>query len=884
MIRAILSGGTSLFALSVTLAATNANAQTETEGIADVVVTGQRSSIETAQQIKQNAEQIVDSIVAEDIGKLPDNNVAEALQRISGIQIDRNYGEGSNIAIRGLTQVRTELNGRDIFTANDGRGLSLEDVSAELLAGVDVYKNPSAEMIEGGLGGTVNLRTRRPFDYDGRKLAAGVQYNQYDLVDKGDLALSGLFSDRWQTGIGEIGLLVNLSQQDGAFRQDTISVEPWWEQADIPGFVGTTVSVPHGAGTNTTIGDRKRKTGALALQWAPNDDVEVYAQALRSDYDFFWRDYSFFAFTGDTAIQGFGNFVFNDRNEMVSGTFQNVPVDSNTSLTQRNSITNDYSVGATWDLSPTLKLATDFQYVTATTDSTRYIVNTGIDVTPRFNMDLSGNLPQLSVTDASGAEGYLSDVDNYDGWRWHLDNKDDNKGTEFAWRSDVDWTLDNTFLRSFRAGVRYTDRAAKNKGGVFRFMCLNGCAGTPYSQYPGTEVVVNPISDFFRGDSLTFGQTLTASDTMVGDYEGTLALLGATPLVFGPNNINTQGENSYATYGVLRFETDRIPLDGNFGVRLVRTKVESVGVVNDLANPGNFLPLDVKQKYTDVLPSLNVRWKFSGELQLRVAMSKAISRPAFNDLSPNLSLGVGANPSNPDRTGSAGNPNLTPLDAKQFDTSLEWFFSRSSLLYGAVFYKKVDGFIADGVFDEQYPDAFTGTVQTFRVTRPVNGDNGKIKGIETGYTQFFDFLPDPFKGFGVQLNYTYVDSEAPSPNAVDTNGNQLIVPLEGLSKNSYNAIVMFEKPRFSARAAYNWRSDWLVTTAGNGTGNLPVYNKGFGQLDGSLRFSVNDSWSISLDGINLLDTRQESYLGYTSRFRDWHINDRRYGITVRTSL
>ncbi|SON79049.1 conserved hypothetical protein [Xanthomonas phaseoli pv. phaseoli] len=139
-------------------------------------------------------------------------------------------------------------------------------------------------------------------------------------------------------------------------------------------------------------------------------------------------------------------------------------------------------------------------------------------------------------------------------------------------------------------------------------------------------------------------------------------------------------------------------------------------------------------------------------------------------------------------------------------------------------------------------------------------------------------------GFGLQTNYTYVDSEAPSPTATDTNGQSLTVPLEGLSKNSYNAILSYETSRFQGRVAYNWRSDWLVTTAGNGTGNLPVYNKGFGQLDASLRFNINDVWSISLDGVNLLDTRRESYLGVESRYRDFVINDRRYGLTLRASL
>lgn len=561
------------YAQDATTTATPASAAT-TQQLDTVQVTGTRSSVTKAQLVKQNAEQIVDSIVAEDIGKLPDNNVAEALQRISGIQISRNYGEGSAIAIRGLTQVRTELNGRDIFTANDGRGLSFEDVSAELLGGVNVYKNPSADMIEGGLGGTVDLRTRLPFDYDGRKIAGSVQYNYYDLADDGKPAFSGLFSDRWQTGIGEIGILVNYSQQKSPFRQDTISIEPWYTQTDLPGYEGQGVSVPHGAGINTTVGERERKTGAFAMQWRPNDAVEVYTQVLRSDYDFSWHDYSFFALTGANPMQGLPGIQVNNRNEFVNGSFQNVPTESNTSLTERHSVTTDYSLGAKWTVNEKLTLSTDFQYVDATTTGTRYILSTGQVTSPQFNVDFRGDLPRLSVTDASGAEGYLADVNNYNGWRYHLDNKDDNKGTEFAWRSDMDLAFGSDFVRSFKAGVRYTDRDAETKGNIYRFMCINNCDGAPFSQYPGIGVMTNPITDFFRGQSHAFGPTLTASDAAVANYQQTLAAFGASPLEFAPNNINTQNEKTYAAYGVLRFGVDgEIPFDGNIGVRVVRTEV-----------------------------------------------------------------------------------------------------------------------------------------------------------------------------------------------------------------------------------------------------------------------------------------------------------------------
>lgn len=867
------------YAQDATTTATPASDAT-TQQLDTVQVTGTRSSVTKAQLVKQNAEQIVDSIVAEDIGKLPDNNVAEALQRISGIQISRNYGEGSAIAIRGLTQVRTELNGRDIFTANDGRGLSFEDVSAELLGGVNVYKNPSADMIEGGLGGTVDLRTRLPFDYDGRKIAGSVQYNYYDLADDGKPAFSGLFSDRWQTGIGEIGILVNYSQQKSPFRQDTISIEPWYTQTDLPGYEGQGVSVPHGAGINTTVGERERKTGAFAMQWRPNDAVEVYTQVLRSDYDFSWHDYSFFALTGANPMQGLPGIQVNNRNEFVNGSFQNVPTESNTSLTERHSVTTDYSLGAKWTVNEKLTLSTDFQYVDATTTGTRYILSTGQVTSPQFNVDFRGDLPRLSVTDASGAEGYLADVNNYNGWRYHLDNKDDNKGTEFAWRSDMDLAFDSDFVRSFKAGVRYTDRDAETKGNIYRFMCINNCDGAPFSQYPGIGVMTNPITDFFRGQSHAFGPTLTASDAAVANYQQTLAAFGASPLEFAPNNINTQNEKTYAAYGVLRFGVDGdIPFDGNIGVRVVRTEVGSQGVRTGTdAEGGGLIPVDAQQTYTDVLPSLNLRWMLSDQLQWRFAASRGISRPTFDKLNPNLSLSTGTSNGASTFTGTAGNPSLEAVKADQFDTALEWYFGQGSMMYGTLFYKKVEGFIANAVFNEVYDG------QVWQITRPVNGDSGKIRGAELGYTQFFDFLPGWLSGFGLQTNYTYVDSEAPSPTATDTNGQSLTVPLEGLSKNSYNAILSYETARFQGRVAYNWRSDWLVTTAGNGTGNLPVYNKGFGQLDASLRFNINDVWSISLDGVNLLDTRRESYLGTESRYRDFVINDRRYGLTLRASL
>jgi len=219
------------------------------EASPDIVVTGFRKSLSTAQAIKFNSDQFVDSITATDIGKLPDKNIAEALQRISGIQISRNYGEGSAIAIRGLTQVKTTLNGRDVFSGSGGRSLSFEDVPSELLAGVDVYKDPSAKEIEGGIGGLVNLRTRMPFDEKGFVLSASMGANYFDLSKEPRFNGSVLASKTWSdTPIGEIGVLVDVSYYESAFRRDQATIEPYVPTTAIPGRLGETLSVPDGAG------------------------------------------------------------------------------------------------------------------------------------------------------------------------------------------------------------------------------------------------------------------------------------------------------------------------------------------------------------------------------------------------------------------------------------------------------------------------------------------------------------------------------------------------------------------------------------------------------------------------------------------------------------
>ena len=254
-----------------------------------ITITGQRAALDSAQQLKKNADEVVDSIVAEDIGKLPDKSITEVLQRIPGVTIDRTMSradpehfsvEGSGVSIRGLSWVRSELNGRDSFSSTGGRALNFGDVPPELMAGVDVYKNPSAEQIEGGISGLVNLRTALPFDIKGQRITGSVE-GTYSELKKGKARPAGsiLYSNRWQTGIGEIGALVNFASSRSVTRTDAFQVEPYYPVADAE--PGRTVWIPKGAQWRTLDFDRKRQGTYGALQWKKDNSLKSHLTWFR---------------------------------------------------------------------------------------------------------------------------------------------------------------------------------------------------------------------------------------------------------------------------------------------------------------------------------------------------------------------------------------------------------------------------------------------------------------------------------------------------------------------------------------------------------------------------------------------------------------------------
>ncbi|MDO9609092.1 MAG: TonB-dependent receptor [Brevundimonas sp.] len=916
---------------------TTAPAQTDQDEAAEVgeiVVTGLRASLASAQSIKKNSEQFVDSITAVDIGRLPDVNVAEALQRVSGIQITRNYGEGSGIAIRGLTNVRSELNGRDIFSASGGRGLSWEEVGSDLLGGVDVYKNPSAEMIEGGLGGTINLKTRMPFDAPGRLFSVSTAYTHYDLANDDGYNASFLASDRWQTSAGEFGALLNMSSGETSFRQDIDVVEPYLVRTDVPGYIGQEIAVPNGGGINVGFGGRKRFSAAAALQWRPNDRTEFYLQALRTEYTFNDNGLSFFAYGGNGVpleLAPGAAFTVEDG-VATSGSFINPGVDLVTFATTRDTQTTDISIGGKWRPTDRLEITADLQYIDSkveqqTMNLTASVLNDvsgprDAEGNPLFpgnyvvNFDTRPKIPEFSATN-----GYFEDIDNY-GLTAVLPYAEKNDAESWAGRADMRWDFEEGgFFRDFRAGVRVTDRTAINRSTTYGTWTAIGSTCANWSNESGCYRLADfpeyaeqfPYNNsFLNGEGQgAFGNVWMFGLNQVGNPQQVFDFLNAAP--FNQNigfrsfddpaaQVSNISETTYAAYGVMRFGSNIMgkDWDGNLGLRIVKTESASDGFETITYRDPNsagatpttltiVTPIVGTNKYTDILPSLNLRMFLTSELQLRFAASQNVARPDFSQLnasysiSPTYAAGGDLTPApGVPGTGTAvGNPLLDPQRVTALDFAVEWYFSPVGFVYATAFKKDIKDLFFNVTDIETYDLPGLGQVP-FNITRLKNVDEGTLEGFEIGGQRFFDFLPSPFDGLGLQANYTFIDSNAATVAAnAQTGGAEISVPIEGLSENSYNLVLLYEKYGFNARLAYNWRDDFLKTTQGVGTGQLPIFGKAFGVLDGSISYDFNERLAVTVDAQNILNTESQTYQITENRYRDYQLDDRRFSIRVR---
>jgi len=948
-----------------------------------VVVTGQRAALQSAQKIKQNADEVVDSISADDIGKLPDRSVTEVLQRVSGVTIDRAMArsdpdhfsvEGSGVSVRGLSYVRSELNGRDSFSANGGRSLSFEDVPPELMSGVDIYKNPSAEQVEGAIGGLINLRTALPFDYKGFKAAISGSETHSELrKGKASPSTSGMVSNRWKTPIGEIGALVDLAYSESATRTDAIQVEPYYQRV----LDGKTVWVPKGAQWRSLNFDRTREGAYGALQWKPNSQLTTSLTVFKSKYKMQWDEQAIFA-ASDPYNIAVTNGVYGANGQFLSGTLsddratgagsrEGINFNNDTRTAWRKSDTTDLAWNMRWRPNDRWTITTDLQKIRAHTESVDSTVATGLKMR-KEQLDLSGSLPSISFDAADRAA--LADPNNYY-WAFTMEHLDRAKAESKAGKIDLKYDFDHPILRDIRFGARLTDRDSRNENSnpSYNWQAVSATWMQGW-QIPEGQLAylsdprfagatqTHSFDNFFNGKmsvpavvfpAVSLAQGYPASYAQLHSYHQILCAENGTPCdawkpaTFGgdPAGINTQSEKTKAAYAQARFGFDdlKYPIDGNVGLRFVKTDSVASGytVFSSSGNAGPGVPVIVpfaqaenfNNSYRNWLPSLNLRMKATEKLQFRFAFASALSRPDPSQLQAytKLTQSVDNNTNVVSYTGEAlGNANLRPITAKQVDLTAEWYFSPVGSFTVAVFNKRLKDIIVNQTLNFQLPDT-AGVVHDFVTTGPVNGAKGRARGFELAYQQYFDKLPGAWSGLGVQANFTFVDSERTLYNGVysqyctssgggaadlnlnlngcDTNGTTLgNLPLENLSRQSYNVALMYDKGPWSARVAYNWRSKSLqgVNVSGtkgtDGTDSnpasanygahnvawgLPTWADDYGQADASVSYKINDRIQIGLEAQNITDSKYKVLMQQSIGLmgRAWFSSGRRY--TARLS-
>jgi len=810
----------------------------------DIIVTGFRQSLQNAARMKENSAQIQDSIVAEDIGKLPDTNIAETLQRIPGVQITRNArGEGNGYAVHGLTQVQTVLNGRVIFTTS-GRSANLLDLSADILSGVDVFKTATADQVEGGLGGLINVRTARPFDFKGARLVAAASTNYSSIRGTYTPRLSALASNRWDTDLGEFGFLVGVTYErvaTGAFDTNTNTYTSRGTFYDVNGNgtigdAGDAVLSPSQVGARYTYGDRTRFTTTSSAQWKPSANLSFYVDGLYAYSNGRSLTQALNVQTSAASVTAASPFTFKDGTNIPAvATYKNAGLQSAVGATSNPYRIYQIAGGAQWK-SGRLNISPEFSY----TESSGLFYSDGANFTttaPSATVDLSRVAPDITLSgvDPNNPANYKfsSFTDLVQGYL----------GKEYAARLDAKYKVGG-FLKSIMLGARYTSHKAITDSVSATY---TPTSSTP-ANYTGSNAAIFEATPakLFDGTSVHLNQWTGVSLPIISDLPRVRGLLGlpTSDPAYSALSHNQVSEKVIAGYVEANFALDNspVPLDGNVGLRAIHTS--DVQSSNQSGTGGAIIPVTASNSYDSFLPSVNLRAKFRPDLFLRFAYSKALTRPDFANLSPALTL----NPSS--GTGSGGNPNLQPAKADQYDLSLEWYFGRSNMLAGSIFRKDVSGFNQKFAQDE-----VIGGV-TYAISRYRNGGNGKIQGFEVNYQQFFDFLPGLLSGLGLQSNVTYVDS------AIQVVGLNYSVPAESLSKYSYNVTGIYEKGPVSVRLAYNWRSKYVATTSADSAGRS-LYVAPLGQLDLSMNFTVNKNISFKLDALNLTNTYRNMYYGST---------------------
>jgi iron complex outermembrane receptor protein len=895
-----------MLASMVTCASSPALAQqapADGQPMEQVVVTGIRASLQQALTRKRNSDTLSEVVSAEDIGKMPDKNVADAIQRVPGVNISSSAGgeggfaENDRVSIRGTSSSLTQtlVNGHTIGTGDwfvldqagaVGRSVSYALLPSEIVSAVTVQKSQQADMVEGGVAGSVNIETRRPLDFKKQlTLEASAQAIRADLPGKTDPQLNALIG--WKNDAKTFGVLLQLFSEKRHERRDG---QEFYGYAPIDAESNAAKAHPELAGVLAPAGisaslfeqTRKRTGGAIDLQFKPSRDFSFDINGFSSQLDAANYNRSFY-----NNIAGNLNATDPDTGASVGVVPSAYTVRSGTLVSATIPASQYPAVSATKPYNSSLYSAFGDQiYRPGSSSSSAYI---DLDGAYKVNQDLritgsagytrgTGKTPadigyEAGLTGAGssytlngmspatisfpGAD--TSKFTNYvtaSAWGSHVVTLD----TEKYGQLDGELKLDKGVMESAKFGVRYAEHH-RNVSQPENRSCTV-CDGTTSAPLPVWDGATYP-SNFGNGISGSSGflrNVWQISPVNIAAWATRYDLAG------GPNTENWAGEmdvkeKTSAVYGMVNLAGDG--WRGNVGLRYVHTNQATITNIPGGDNPigqnnvnGVYTPTLNQRGYNDVLPSANVKIDLSPTLVGRFAVAKTMARADYSAMVGAVTL------NDTNLTGSSGNPNLKPVRSTNYDAALEWYFSPKSLLSAGLFYMDMSSYVTYGTANLTYFNNSFKRFDSYTISSPTN-IGAKNKGAELAYQQ------DLFGGVGVVLNYTYTDGKADDGLAV-----------VGNSKNTYNAETYYEDDKLSARLAYTYRSSF----SGGLYNSFPQVMAGTGNLAASISYKINENLSVTFDALNL----NNAVLRYYGMNKDQPIasysNGRQYYLGLRGKL
>jgi len=780
-----------------------------------IEVKGIRGSLTKALNNKRFSDSVLDSISAEDIGKFPDKNIGDAMQRIPGVTVVRTYGEVSGVTVRGTAPEHSLvlLNGQNVASVGwfdlggINRSFNFEMLAAEQISGMDLYKSVEADVNEGAIGGTVNLKTRKPLDLDEGTFFASVDGEYHENSEEWNPAYSALGS--WKTDDETFGILVAYSNEQSKVHRETLSNfgTPSASFIDDNGVSHNSYSAMSSILFDE---DRERSSTQVTMQYAPSDDL-----MLSVNYNLFELNNDHIN-TAQFGIVGFGtldgdSITTNNSGVLTRGTTNGTagpglaPLFNNTVLrtpemqTDALNFTLEYT-GDDWSVDV---VAGSSSAEGRTLQSSTWWGDTDNAANAGYTYDVDGALEIIPTN-----PDYMSSHDNFDlFWEFTYVNYVRDNDIDYI-QSDFSYQLEQGIFTTLDVGLKYQSQTFASRADYRDVDVNKGIAdGLNLSDYNG-GFATDLHSKEGRVGSLS---AFPIGNRGIWDYAHQNQADRTTTL----SQFSIE-EDITAAYIKGNFEGDGFR--GNIGLRYVDTDVLSKGSIDGA-------PAQATKNYSNFLPSVNIAADISEDLIFRFAAGSTVSRPDYDamQMAETISVSFG--------TATVGSPDLEPYKADQYDIGLEWYFDDASIVGATFFIKNISDYIETTSAVESYE----GCSETCLVTRSRNVGTADVTGLELQAQHDFG------NGFGLQGNYTYTDSEV-------TNSAGKTVPLNEVSKNSFNVSGYYENDHFSARLAYNYRDEWMRQY--NNSGNAAV-NDAYNQLDASIVWHAMENIDISIEAVNL---------------------------------